>query len=135
MKRLLIAVATLPALSHAGARCRDDLFAAATSTRTSPAAMHARWVVAGAVTAKQRAEAREVARREKTLAAEMTRDCREQEALIKPALAGSLSGSRAAVAPPAAAAKKRAKKHGKKPAIDEGHDFIAAVPKAKKSGS
>ena len=83
---------------------------------------------------EQRAEARDVARREKTLAAEMTRDRREQESLAKPALAGSLSAPRAAAAPPAAA-KKHAKKHDRKAAIDEERDFVAAVPRAKKPGS
>ena len=73
-------------------------------------------VVAGAVTPEQRAEARDVARREKTLAAEMTRDRREQEALRQPARAASLSAPRTAAAPPATAAKKHAKKHDKKAA-------------------
>ena len=91
--------------------------------------------VVGAVTPEQRAEAREVARREKTLAAEMTRDRREQEALAKPALAGSLSAPRAAAAAPPAAARKNAKKHDRKAAIDAERDFVAAVPKAKKAGS
>ena len=65
----------------------------------------------------------------------MARDRREQEALAKPAHAGSLSAPRAAAAPPAAAAKKHAKKHDKKAAIDEDRDFVAAVPKTKKPGS
>ena len=132
MKRLRVAVATFVAVTSgvAGAetiyRCGNEY--------TSVACTHATTlVVADAVTSEQRAEARDVARREKTLAAEMTRDRREQEALAKPALAGSLSAPRAAAAPQAA--KKHAKKHDKKAAIDEQHDFVAAVPKAKKPGS
>ena len=92
-------------------------------------------VVVGAVTPEQRAEARDVARREKTLAAEMTRDRREQEALAKPALAGSLSASRSTAKPPAATTTKHAKKRNKKATVDEERDFVAAVPKTKKPGS
>jgi len=132
MKRLLVAVAALAASAGAGAetiyRCGNEY--------TNVACTHATTlVVADAVTSEQRAEARDVARREKTLAAEMTRDRRGQESLAKPALAGSLSAPRAAAAPPAAAARKHAKKHDKKAAIDEERDFVAAVPKAKKPGS
>jgi len=130
MKRLLVAVAALAASAGAGAetiyRCGNEYTNVACTQATT-------LVVADAVTSEQRAEARDVARREKTLAAEMTRDRREQEALAKPALAGSLSAPRAAAAPQAA--KKHAKKHDKKAAIDEQHDFVAAVPKAKKPGS
>ena len=132
MKRLLVAVAALVAVASAAAgaetifRCGNEY--------TNVACTHATTlVVAGAVTPEQRAEARDVARREKTLAAEMTRDRREQEALAKPALAGSLSAPRAAAAPQAA--KKHAKKHDKKAVIDEERDFVATVPKAKKPGS
>ena len=134
MKRLLVAVATLAAVASAPAgpetifRCGNEY--------SNVGCMHATTlVVAGAVTPEQRAEARDVARREKALAAEMTRDRREQELRAKPALAGSLSAPRTAAAAPAAAAKKHAKKHDKKAAIDEERDFIAAVPKAKKPGS
>jgi len=133
MKRLQVAVATLAAVASGaiGAatifRCGNEYSDVACTHATS-------LVVAGAVTPEQRAEARDVARREKTLAAEMTRDRREQEALAKPALAGSLSAPRAAAAS-APAAKKHAKKHDKKATIDEERDFVAAVPKAKKSGS
>jgi hypothetical protein len=74
-----------------------------------------------------------MARREKTLAAEMTRDRREQEALAKPALAGSLSAPRTA-APAPAPAKKHAKKHNRKAASDDERDFVAVVPKAGKPG-
>ena len=131
MKRLLVAIAALAGLAatvHAETvfRCGNEYTNVACNDATT-------LVVAGAATPEQRAEARDVARREKTLAAEMTRDRREQEALAKPALAGSLSAPRAAAAPQAA--KKHAKKHDKKAAIDEQHDFVAAVPKAKKPGS
>ena len=132
MKRLLVAVAALAASAGAGAetiyRCGNEYSNVACTNATSLA-------VVGAVTPEQRAEAREVARREKTLAAEMTRDRREQEALAKPALAGSLSAPRAAAVAPPAAAKKNAKKHDRKAAIDAERDFVAAVPKAKKVGS
>ena len=109
-------------------RCGNEYSNVACTNATSLA-------VVGAVTPEQRAEAREVARREQALAAEMTRDRREQEALAKPALAGSLSAPRAAAAAPPAAARKNAKKHDRKAAIDEERDFVAAVPKAKKPGS
>jgi len=93
-------------------------------------------LVVGATPSGQRlAEARPVATSKKPLAAEMTRDRREQEALAKPALAGSLSAPRAAAAAPPAAARKNAKKHDRKAAIDAERDFVAAVPKAKKAGS
>jgi len=107
--------------------CRDDL-----SLRQR---VHRRSSSPAPSPPRQRGEARDVARREKTLAAEMTRDRRGQESLAKPALAGSLSAPRAAAAPPAAAARKHAKKHDRKAAIDEERDFVAAVPKAKKPGS
>jgi hypothetical protein len=119
MKRLQVAVATLAAVASGaiGAatifRCGNEYSDVACTHATS-------LVVAGAVTPEQRAEARDVARREKTLAAEMTRDRREQEALAQPARAG---------------ARKHAKKRDKKAAIDEERDFLATVPKAKKPGS
>jgi hypothetical protein len=133
MKRLVVAMAVLASLASPAApaetifRCGNEY--------TDVACKDARTVVvAGAATAEQRAEAREVARREKTLAADMTRDRREQEALAKPALAGSLSAPRVAAAAPAAGAKKHPKKPKKNAAIDEERDFVATVPKAKKSG-
>ena len=133
MKCLLVALATLAGLWSAGPRA-ETIFRCG-NEYTNVACTDAKTlVVAGAVTPQQRAEAREVARREKTLAAEMTRDRREQEALARPALAGSLSPPRTA-APPAAAAKKHPKKHHRKAALDEERDFIAAVPKAKRAGS
>ena len=137
MKRLRVAVATLAAMMSgaAGAAGAGTIFRCG-NEYSDVACTHATTVaVADAVTPQQRAEARDVARREKTLAAEMTRDRREQEALAKPALAGSLSAPRVAAAPPASAAKKHAKKHGRKAAIDEERDFVATVPKTKKGGS
>jgi len=92
-------------------------------------------VVASAVSAEQRADAREVARREKALAAEMARDRRADEATRKPALAGSLSGLPAAAAAPAPAARKHPKKHRKNATPDEARDFVATVPKARKAAS
>ena len=84
MKRLLVAVATLAAVAS-GAAGAETIFRCG-NEYTNVACTHATTlVVAGAVTPEQRAEARDVARREKTLAAEMTRDRREQEALAKPA--------------------------------------------------
>jgi len=134
VKRLRVALATLVVVASGAVnaetiyRCGNEYSNVACTNATSLA-------VVGAVTPEQRAEAREVARREKTLAAEMTRDRREQEALAKPALAGSLSAPRAAAAAPPAAARKNAKKHDRKAAIDAERDFVAAVPKAKKAGS
>jgi hypothetical protein len=133
MKRLLVAVATLAAVASAAAGA-ETIYRCGNAYSSVACAHATTLVVADAVTPEQRAEARDVARREKTLAAEMTRDRREQESLAKPALAGSLSAPRAAAATPAAA-KKHAKKHDRKAAIDEERDFVAAVPKAKKPGS
>jgi len=134
MKRLLVAVAALATVASATARA-ETIFRCGNEYSDVACAHATTLVVAGAVTPEQRAEAREVARREKTLAAEMTRDRREQETLAKPAHAASLSAPRTAAVPPASAANKQAKKHDKKAAIDEEHDFVATVPKAKKPGS
>ena len=134
MKRLLVAVAALATVASATARA-ETIFRCGNEYSDVACAHATTLVVAGAVTPEQRAEAREVARREKTLAAEMTRDRREQETLAKPAHAASLSAPRTAAVPPASAAKPHAKKHDKKTAIDEERDFVAAVPKAKKPGS
>ena len=133
MTRVLLA-AWLLVLASAGAhadtifRCGNEYTQVACKDATT-------LVVAGAVTPEQRAEARDVARREKTLAAEMTKDRREQEALARPAQAGSLSAPRLAAAPTAAPAKKHSKKHAKKAATEDERDFVATVPKVKKSGS
>ena len=134
MKRLLVVVAALATVASATVRC-ETIFRCGNEYSDVACAHATTLVVAGAVTPEQRAEAREVARREKTLAAEMTRDRREQETLAKPAHAASLSAPRTAAVPPASAPKKHAKKHDKKAAIDEERDFVAAVPKAKKPGS
>ena len=133
MKRLLVAVAALAGLAASVRaetifRCGNEYTNVACNDATT-------LVVAGAATPEQRAEAREAARREKALADEMARDRRAQEALARPAQAGSLSAPRPAATPPAPAGKKHPKKHAKKAALDEERDFIATVPKAKKSGS
>jgi hypothetical protein len=92
--------------------------------------------VGAAPTARQRAEARQVALGEKRLAAEMTHDRREREAALQPAVAGSLGPARPPVAAPVAKAKaKHGKRHPKGALPDDERDFIAAVPKAKKTGS
>ena len=132
MKRLRVALATL-AVVASGTVDAETIYRCGNEYTNVACAQATTLVVADAARPEQRAEARDVARREKTLAAEMTRDRREQEALAKPALAGSLSAPRAAAAPQAA--KKHAKKHDKKAVIDEERDFVATVPKAKKSGS
>ena len=135
MKRLRVAIAALAAAAAASGASGAETIYRCGNEYTNVACAHATTVaVADAVTPQQRAEARDVARREKTLAAEMTRDRREQKALAKPAHAASLSAPRTAAEPPAKA-KKHAKKQHKKAAIDEERDFIAAVPKTKKSGS
>jgi hypothetical protein len=90
--------------------------------------------VGAAPTAQQRAEARQVALSEKRLAAEMTSDRREREAALRPAGASSLGPVRAPVAAAAPKAKARHVKH-QVGAPDDDRDFIAAVPKAKKTGS
>ena len=132
MKRLRVAVALLAGLAST-ATLAETIFRCGNEYASVACADARSLFVAGTLTAEQRAEAREVARREKTLAAEMTRDRREQEALAKPALAGSLSAPRVAAAAPVASTKKP-KKHKKNAAIDDERDFIAAVPKAKKAG-
>jgi hypothetical protein len=134
VRRALLLVASLAALTSAGAHA-ETIFRCGNEYTNVPCKDATAIVVAGAVTAEQRNEARDVARREKSLAAEMTKDRREHEALAKPALAGSLSAPRATAAPPAPAANKHAKKHAKKAATDPERDFVATVPKAKKSGS
>ncbi len=134
MKRLLVAVAALSVVTG-GAVGAETIFRCGNEYSNVACAHATTLVVAGAVTPEQRAEARDVARREKALAAEMTRDRREQEALAKPPIAGSLSSPRVAAAPAKTGTKKHAKKHDKKAAIDEERDFVAAVPKAKKPGS
>ena len=134
MKRLRLAVAALATVA-AQVAVAGTIFRCGNAYSDVACAQATTLVVAGAVTPEQRAEARDVARREKTLAVEMTRDRREQEALTRPARAGSLSAPLTAAAPTTKAAKKHAKKHDKKAAIDEERDFVAAVPKAKKPGS
>ena len=134
MKRLLVAFAALSVVTG-GAVGAETIFRCGNEYSNVACAHATTLVVAGSVTPEQRAEARDVARREKALAAEMTRDRREQGALAKPPAAGSLSAPRVVAMPPTTAAKKHARKHDKKAAIDEERDFVAAVPKAKKPGS
>ncbi len=83
-------------------------------------------------TAAQRAEGRQVARRERRLADEMARDRRLAEAAQQPALATSL-GPTQVVAPVPKPHRKTSRKKRKTPAFDDGGDFIAAVPKAGKT--
>ena len=134
MKRLTVCVAALAILA-ADAGHAETIYRCGNEYRDAACADGKALVVAGAATPAQQAAAREVARREKTLAAEMTRDRREQEALARPAQAGSLSAPRAAAPASAAAAKKSSAKHHRKAVIDEERDFVAAVPKARKAGS
>ncbi len=134
MKQLLIAMAALAGLASNAAHA-ETIFRCGHEYTSVPCPEARTLVVASAVTAGQRAEAREVARREKALAAEMSRDRRVQEALVKPALAGSLSAPRVAAAAPTGAAKKHPKKRKKTASFDEERDFVAAVPKAKKAGT
>jgi hypothetical protein len=82
-------------------------------------------------TAAQRAEARRVAASESRLADAMVRDRRAAEAALHPAVATSLGPAKVVAAP--APVKKPAKKKRKATTPDDGRDFIAAVPKAKKA--
>jgi len=133
VKRLRVALATLVVVAS-GAVNAETIYRCGNEYTNVACAQATTFVVADAARPEQRAEARDVAQREKTLAAEMARDRRERETLVKPAHAASLSAPRAAAAPPATAAKKHAKKHNKKAAIDEERDYVATVPKAKKPG-
>ena len=85
-------------------------------------------------TAAERAEGREVARREKRLADEMARDRRLAEAAQQPALATSLGPARAASASAAAKPVKKPGKRKRKAAQpDAGRDFVATVPRVRKA--
>ena len=136
MKHLPVAVvmAMLAGLASA-ATSAETIFRCGNEYSSVPCRAGKTLVVASAVTAEQRAEARDVVRREKALGAEMARDRREQEALLKPALAGSLSAPRVAAPAPGPVAKKHAKKTKKNATLDPERDFVAAVPKAKKAGT
>ncbi len=83
-------------------------------------------------TAAQRAEGRQVAVREKQLADEMTRDRRLAEAAQKPALASSL-GPAKVVAAASTPSKKLSRKKRKATPSDDGRDFVASVPKVRKT--
>ncbi len=85
--------------------------------------------------AAQRAEARGVATRERQLAAELVHDRQERERASRPATAGSLSAAPAAAHPAAASAPKRKHAHAsskQRSDVDDGRDFVAAVPKSAK---
>ncbi len=133
MKQPLVAFALLAGLGW-NPVCAETIFRCGKAYSTIACPDATAIVIAGTVSAEQRAEARDVVSREKALAAEMARDRRLREAALKPALAGSLSGPpRIATPPPAAATKKPAKKRKRSAAFDEERDFIAAVPKARKT--
>ena len=91
--------------------------------------------------AAQRAEARAAVAQERRQAADMERDRRRNEAMLKPALATSLSPVHAAAPAASAAAKKPvSKKKARKASVAGEPDFIAGVPgsskkKAKASGA
>ena len=85
-------------------------------------------------TAAQRAEARRVAQREQKLAQDMENDRAAEQAKIRPASAGSLSGSPKAAQPAAgekAPSSSKKKRKGSKAGKTE--DFSAVAPAAKKA--
>ena len=86
-------------------------------------------------TSAQRAEGQQVAQREKRLADEMARDRRVAEAARQPALATSLGPARVAVAstPVKPHAKKPGKQKRKAGQTDDGRDFVATVPRVRKT--
>ncbi len=85
-------------------------------------------------TAAQRAEGRQVALREKRLADDMARDRRRDEAAQRPALASSLGPIKAAVAAvPIKPVKKPTKKRRNAAQPDDGRDFVATVPRVRKT--
>ena len=116
----------------AGAANGQAIFRCGDSYSQTPCANAKVVALVAPVSDVQRAEARQVAVREKLLAAEMVRDRREREHAIRPAAAGSLGPTTPArpASAPAAAKKQRAKKRS--PADGGEQDFVAAVPKAKK---
>ena len=85
-------------------------------------------------TSGQAAEARQVAAREKRLADEMTRDRRLAEAAQKPAMASSLGPAKVVAAAPAPP-RKASKRKRKATPPDDGRDFVASVPKVRKTPS
>ncbi len=91
--------------------------------------------VEGRPTAAQRAEAHQVALSEKRLAAEMVRDRRLAEAAQQPALATSLGPAKVIAPPPAKASIKKGKKKRKAAQPDDGRDFVATVPRVRKTPS
>jgi hypothetical protein len=133
MKHVLVALAMIAGGAGTAAHAEPTIFRCGQEYTSVACADGKALVVAAAVSAEQRAEARQVASRERALAAEMTRDRRAEEAAFRPALAGSLSGPRAAATAPAEPTKKHARKRSKMATLDEERDFIAAVPRAKKA--
>ncbi len=91
--------------------------------------------VEGRSTAAQRAEGRQIAAREKRLADEMARDRRVAEAAQQPALATSLGPAHVAAAPAPVkpSTKKPGKKKRKAAQPDDGRDFVATVPRVRKT--
>ena len=92
--------------------------------------------VEGRPTAAQRAEARQIAQREKRLAEKMARDRRVAEAAQQPAPDASLGPAHVAAAPaPAKAPVRKAGKTKRKAAQpgDGRDDFVATVPRVRKT--
>ncbi len=86
----------------------------------------------GAASAKETAEARRLAERERRLGNDMEKSRLRREAALKPAMPSSLSAPPKPPVPAASASLKPKKKaRGKIRVVDEG-DFVAKVPKAKK---
>ena len=117
-----------------GAACAQTIYRCGHTYSRVPCPSARAIDVESRTTAAQRAEARQVALREKRLADEMVRDRRLAEAAQKPALATSLGPAKVVAAAPAPA-KKPARKKRKAAQPDDGRDFIAAVPKARKAPS
>jgi hypothetical protein len=88
MSSLMCLLVALPATAQTVYRCGNEY------TR-EPCAQGKAVEATAPGSAAQRAEARQVAAREQRLAAQMRQDRLKEEAAIRPALAGSLSGSTA----------------------------------------
>lgn len=126
-------LATLLALAS-GAATSQTIYRCGSAYSSDPCPNAKAIEVAGRPTAAQRAEARQVALREKRLGDEMASERRLAEAAQKPALATSLGPARVGATAPAPV-KKPGKKKRKATMPDDGHDFVASVPKVKKSKS
>jgi hypothetical protein len=88
--------------------------------------------VSDRVSAEQRAQAQDAARREAQLGEAMARDRRAEAAAFRPALAANIGPVKAAPAPAAKAKKKVRAKRKAAETIDG--DFVARVPKTKSAG-